>query len=550
MRTRSDRLGLGLASVVALGVIVGCGVIGISGCGAPQSATAVEPAPAEETGGVDGRPDDLDDNSAFDARDDIEAAGDAGQWTTGGGHGGLDDRDEDSAFDADDYAEVAGESGEWNTGDEAPVVEGTAPGFAADEYVLPPSSEPPRDPRVPAGDLDPEEPPQRDDVVQQVAEPPVEPVPTEQREGQIRLYWDYHGLTQQNNPPRVAAGHPLLEGAVVQSPWPLIEPRRGEFDFTVLEAEIAWWAEQGKEVIIRSGVLGRGSMGGLTPEWVYEEGVPAVEFHARPKDTEPMRLPRVWDSDLFLLLYEEYVSALAERYDGDPRVAYVWIGAGHLGLTTANASRGARTALPEAGWSVELWEAYLMDVIDVYAQHFVDTPTLLAATPVWLRQYSGEYIVEPMQRVANHAAGAGASLMLKGLDPDAEVYRETPFSEMLDSLADRQLPENFTLFMGDDWPIWSPPERRDRYPHEADRDLDGFRRSLRTALSEWDRLGRRCDLVLTLLHPEITASNPDHDDHVPQVEYLLNEFLDGGLDPLEAADPPQPGGESSRQPAV
>ncbi|MFH0980841.1 MAG: beta-galactosidase [Planctomycetota bacterium] len=348
--------------------------------------------------------------------------------------------------------------------------------------------------------------------------------------GRIRLYWDYHGLVQDGRPPFEEVTHPDLEGALVNISWADLESARGVFDFSVLEAEIEWWAAHGKQVIIRNGLLNGSSSDPHVPSWIYEEGVPYTEFLAKPRDVEPLRVPLVWDSPLFLTLYDEYLAALAARYDGDPRVTFVWMAVGHLGLTVADPSRGGSTALPAAGWTKESWEVYIDDVIGLYSAHFTATPTLLATGPLWTRRHIGSGIVPEMERIVSYAAPAGASLMLKGLDPDAAAYAATPFSEMLDTLSQTELPAGFTLLMGDDWPLWVDEERRAANPNEADRDDAGFTASLQTALAEWDRLGRTCDFVLVLLKPEIQVTNPYHSLYRPEVGAILQDFLAQGAD--------------------
>jgi hypothetical protein len=343
--------------------------------------------------------------------------------------------------------------------------------------------------------------------------------------GRIRLYWDYHGRDDGDRPPTAEATHPELEGVILGVPWADVELKRGVFDFSAVDAQIQWWADRGKKVMIRNGVLGTVVAGAHTPNWVYAEGVRGLEFQAKPRDRRTTKLPLVWDSPLFLTLYDEYVAALAKHYDGDPRVSYIWMGVGHLGLTTADATAGGDSALPAAGWTADKWEAYIAKVVDIYTQHFAKTPTVLASGALWTRDARGDKIVAPMQRLGAYAASKGASLLLKGLDPDPALYAATPFSEMLDTLGNMPLPHGFTLFMGDDWPMWVNQGRRSRNRHEAGRDEAGFAKDLETALHEWDRLGRKCDLVIVMLKPEIQATNPHLPEYQPQVRALWQKFL-------------------------
>ena len=53
----------------------------------------------------------------------------------------------------------------------------------------------------------------------------------------------------------------------------------------------------------------------------------------------------------------------------------------------------------------------------------------------------------------------------------------------------------------------------------------GFRAVLDTALAEWNRLQQRGDLVLVLLAPEMSATNPNDPSYRPDVEAILSDFL-------------------------
>ncbi len=339
--------------------------------------------------------------------------------------------------------------------------------------------------------------------------------------GRVLLYWDRHGEFTPGQPLALLSDNPYLDGAVVAAVWGEIEPERGVFDFGILEAEIAWWAERGKRVLLHTGPYALATARPPTPDWIYDEGVEAIEFQPDPRKAYVATLPKVWESPAFLTLYGEFVAALAERYDDDPRVDHVWIGVGHLGYTTACAARGGATALPAAGWTPQKWEDYIDDMVDLFASHFTQTPTVLAASPGWLVNYKESTTVPAMERIAQYAVEQGASLMMNGLDTDPDVYARRPFSEMLDSIADATLPPDFTLFMRDDWPLWVDEERRESNSWEADRDEQGFVRALLIARDEWDRLGRQCDFVLVLLTPEVQASTPEHPDYEPAVAAIL-----------------------------
>jgi hypothetical protein len=356
-------------------------------------------------------------------------------------------------------------------------------------------------------------------------DPNVSGVTNDAGRGRIRVYWQFHGRFNFNNPPKLMAERSDLDGVIVGVPWGQVHPARGVFDFMALDAEIDWWAARGKQVMLRTGAYGLRSVQKLTPEWIYTEGVPAVEFQADPRSQLTARIPRVWDSRLFMTLYEEYLTGLAARYDGDPRISHVLIGTGHLGVTTASATRGGQTALPAAGWTPDKWEAYILGMIDMYARKFTRTKLVIATSPVWLRNYKELDIAPALRRIALYTTQRGASLMMVGLDPDPGKYARRPFSTMLDSLANVDLPAGFSVFLGDDWPLWVGENRRRRNRGESDRDERGLQSALQIALQEWDRLDRRGDLVLMLLRPTIEATTPGHENYRQEVADILAAFL-------------------------
>lgn len=350
-------------------------------------------------------------------------------------------------------------------------------------------------------------------------------LPIGEGDAPVRFYWDVHTTVMHELPSDAEADNPYISGAFVGVPWSSIEPARGVFDFSALEEYVSFWAGHGKGVILKNGVLGFNGAGVAMPGWIDEEGVPYFQFMAREDDPVFTTMPLVWDSAVFMELYEEYVAALAAQYDGDPRIDFVWIGTGQHGYTTADSSAGGAEALPENGWTPEEWETYLHDVIDLYARHFEVTPLVLAASPLWTKAEYGDDIAPAMESLAVYAADRGVSLLLNGLDPSEDAYERTPFSEMLDALSYEPLPEGFTLMMGDDSPLWLDPMRRARRTRDAERDELGLAAALDLALAEWDRIDRQGNLIIKLLDAEAAAVNPNLEAYQPTVAQTLRQFV-------------------------
>ena len=374
--------------------------------------------------------------------------------------------------------------------------------------------------------------------------------------GERSVYWDLHCAPNIIPSPK-EINHPHLAGGFVGVPWDMIEPTPtgggSSFDFTRVETHVALWDAGGKRSILRTNIFGKGCLiewpfsfprwmipaktpwpsaveGVYTCEAEEENCVDVVAFLPRPTDEEVTLLPKVWDSPKFLSLYENYVAGLAAAYDGDSRVSFVLMGIGHGGYTTVNSSNGGdeALALPEAGWTPELWKQYIFDVIDIYTTHFTQTPLILGGTELWTKSYLQDDIVEDMEEITVYAVERGASLLLNGLDTEPIRYDLTPFTEILQNLLDVPLPEGFTLIMGDDWPLWIDEERRIVQPFLSDRDDDGFRCLLQTTQFAWDRLGQRGDLMVKVLRDEIEVTNsllPN--GYRPEVAASLEEFALG-----------------------
>ena len=58
-----------------------------------------------------------------------------------------------------------------------------------------------------------------------------------------------------------------------------------------------------------------------TPKYVYEEG--AKKITARYKDNNANAVVPVWDDSVYLYYAKEFATALAAKYDGDPRIEYI-----------------------------------------------------------------------------------------------------------------------------------------------------------------------------------------------------------------------------------
>jgi hypothetical protein len=67
--------------------------------------------------------------------------------------------------------------------------------------------------------------------------------------------------------------------------WAEIEPQNGVFDFTEFDKNLTLATAKGYEMVIMVEIVkGKGNF--TTPEWVYDEGVPRVEYHGGGDEPE------------------------------------------------------------------------------------------------------------------------------------------------------------------------------------------------------------------------------------------------------------------------
>jgi hypothetical protein len=161
--------------------------------------------------------------------------------------------------------------------------------------------------------------------------------------------------------------YPGLTVAYLRIAWSHLEPQEGQFVWSVLDTPAQRWIDKGKRVALRISCC-ESFMRYATPQWVHEAGVKG-HFFTVGKGVDPNG--PFWEPDyddpVFLQKLDNFLAALAARYDGNPRVAFIDIGSfgvwgeGH----TFHSSR-----LPYSGETIRKH-------IDLHLKHF--KRTLLAA---------------------------------------------------------------------------------------------------------------------------------------------------------------------------
>lgn len=133
---------------------------------------------------------------------------------------------------------------------------------------------------------------------------------------------------------------PGLSTIYLRVPWSYLEPREGEFNWSLLDTPAQRWIPMGKRIALRI-TCSESWLRYATPRWVRDAGARGVEFEfgQGPKPGGPL-----WDPDyldpVFLAKLDNFLVALARRYDGNPNVAFIDIGSfgmwgeGHTGFSS------------------------------------------------------------------------------------------------------------------------------------------------------------------------------------------------------------------------
>jgi hypothetical protein len=136
---------------------------------------------------------------------------------------------------------------------------------------------------------------------------------------------------------------PGLGLVYLRIPWSYVEPREGEFAWSVLDTPMQRFASRGIPAAFRLS-CSESWMRYATPQWVEAAGARGDNF-TPGKGIVPDG--SFWEPDyddpVFLAKLEQFLAALAQRYDGHPDVAYIDIGSfgvwgeGHTWASTGKA---------------------------------------------------------------------------------------------------------------------------------------------------------------------------------------------------------------------
>jgi hypothetical protein len=187
----------------------------------------------------------------------------------------------------------------------------------------------------------------------QLNAPYVRTVPLRTNDGDTVIVTPAHSTEVIVNPGK---GWVLYGGVESQSPetlavsslgytryaWGEIEPEEGVFRWDIIDKQINGWAVTGRQFAFGVRCASSGAKDfWVSPKWVFDAGARYDTFELKDsnrvaKEAGGTKLVPIFDDPIFMKKLEHFINALAARYDGDPRVAYIDIrsygnyGEGHM----------------------------------------------------------------------------------------------------------------------------------------------------------------------------------------------------------------------------
>jgi len=125
-------------------------------------------------------------------------------------------------------------------------------------------------------------------------------------------------------------------------PWSYLEPEEGVYRWDILDVKARPWIERGKKVAFRFAVMDH-TLNSI-PDWAMKAGVKGTWRHYRNDPKRAEWFEPEWDDPILLAKHEAFLKAFAERWDGNPDVAFVDVGSfGAFG-------EGHCPSFPDRGW--------------------------------------------------------------------------------------------------------------------------------------------------------------------------------------------------------
>jgi hypothetical protein len=295
------------------------------------------------------------------------------------------------------------------------------------------------------------------------------------------------------NRPALFSDHPLLDAVIMQVSWPEVEPSKGVFDFGPLDARIDIWNKAGKSVMLKVVPYSQDNGNDSTPAWIYDT-VPSIVFTSTRLGT--VKIPVVWSSQFFTE-YSAFILTLARKYNRDLRVQYIGIGIGQGGSVNAESSQEAKIPFLQAGWTLDVWENYIDNLIGLYYSNFKRKQLVITMASQFLTGYNMINNIQTGERIAEYAASKKYYILFKGIDQDPVVFNNTGIPAIVQDLASLNL-NNPSLGFSDDLPLFSTAP--------GGRTAADFQAILDNVYNLWVSINKKYPIFLVLLDNELAAT--------------------------------------------
>lgn len=163
-------------------------------------------------------------------------------------------------------------------------------------------------------------------------------------------------------PEDIVEEFPGMSTVFLRLPWSFLEPEKDHFNWEIIDTPAQRWLQTGRQVAFCISATENWTRQG-TPQWVFDEGAKYYEVNGF--------LEADYDDPIYLKAVEHFVEKMAERYDGDPNVAYVAIG--HFGMWGEGHTE-ITTPIHHKSWGFATQKKY----IDIYTRHFRRTQLCLS----------------------------------------------------------------------------------------------------------------------------------------------------------------------------
>jgi len=134
--------------------------------------------------------------------------------------------------------------------------------------------------------------------------------------------WILYGTPGEHNAATIA----LATTGYDRYDWSEINPRENVYDWSSIDDAIKRWAQNGKQFSF--GIMSVNIFGDVycTPKWVFDKGANYTMGNGENESGSSSKriyyIP-VWDDPVYVEACKKFAEALAERYDGNPNIAFI-----------------------------------------------------------------------------------------------------------------------------------------------------------------------------------------------------------------------------------